>query len=96
MRSAAGKARRLRVGEALIGLYTLRQRCVVTTIDPDTGEQDVGVLLRIRDRFGTRIALDSWVIDPGRITVGDIATIEPTSAEPAHVGGWIVGAPYRG
>ncbi len=89
-----GKA--LRVGEALIGLYTLRQRCVVTTIDPDTGEQDVDVLLRIRDRFGTRIALDSWVIDPGRITVGDIATIEPTSAEPARVGGWILGARYRG
>lgn len=88
-----GKA--LRIGDALVGLYTLRQRCVVTTIDPDSGEQDVEVLLRIRRQFGTRIALDSWVIEPGTITVGDRATIEDTTAAPAHVGGWIVGAPYE-
>jgi hypothetical protein len=54
------------------------------------------VLLRTRNRFGTRIALDSWVIEPGRIAIGDIAFIQPTSGEPAHVGIWIVGALYRG
>jgi uncharacterized protein len=91
-RTWEGKA--LRVGDALIGLYTLRQRCVVITIDPDSGEQDVDVLLRIRHRFAGRVALDSWVIEPGTIAVGDRASIEETDAEPAHVGGWIVGAPY--
>lgn len=91
-RTWEGKA--LRIGDALIGLYTLRRRCVVTTIDPDTGEQDVDVLLRIRHRFSSRVALDSWVIEPGTIGVGDRASIEETAAEPAHVGGWIIGAPY--
>ena len=56
----------------------------------------LGVLLRIRDRFGTRIALDRLGYRSGCVAVGDIATIEPTSAEPANVGGSIVGAPYRG
>ena len=37
---AGWEGKPLRVGEALIGLYTLRQRYVVTTIDPDAGEQD--------------------------------------------------------
>ena len=63
-RGWAGKA--LAIGDAMIGILDLRQRCIVTTIDPDTGAQDIDVLLRIRDRFATRIALDCWVITPGR------------------------------
>lgn len=86
--------RALAIGDALIGVFTLRQRCVVTTIDPDTGEQDVGVLLRIRHQFATRIALDCWVIRPGRIRVGDTARLLDTDARPERIGGWIVGAPY--
>ncbi|MFI7068136.1 MOSC domain-containing protein [Kribbella sp. NPDC050124] len=40
--------RALRIGDALIGVHSQRPRCIVTTIDPDTGEQDLDVLRRIR------------------------------------------------
>jgi uncharacterized protein YcbX len=82
------------IGDAVIGLHARRQRCVVTTIDPDTGAQDLDVLRRIRHEFDGRIALDSWVIHPGRVQVGDEVTLRPSAAEPVHIGGWIVGAPY--
>lgn len=63
--------RLLRVGEAVIGLRDLRQRCVMTTFDPDTVEQDVGVLKRIHREFTGRFALNGWVSEPGRVAVGD-------------------------
>jgi uncharacterized protein YcbX len=67
----------------------------VTTIDPDTGAQDVDVLRRIRDEFDGRLALNCWVITPGTIRVGDPVSLVDTDAEPEHLGGWILGAPYR-
>ena len=92
-RSWAGKA--LAIGDALIGVRDLRLRCIVTTIDPDTGAQDLDVLRRISDGFAGRIALNCWVIRPGTVSVGDTATLVDHDSAPAHVGGWIVGAPYR-
>jgi hypothetical protein len=86
--------RALEIGEALIGILDLRQRCIVTTIDPNTGAQDVGVLRRIHDEFDGRIALDCWVIRPGTIRVGDAARLVDSAALPDHVGGWTVGRPY--
>ncbi len=84
----------LAIGDALIGVHSMRQRCIVTTIDPDTGEQDLDVLRRIRDRFGNAIALNCWVIRPGSIRIGTPVTLEPSDAAPANPGGWVVGAPY--
>ena len=43
----------------------------MTTFDPDTLEQDMGVLRRIVGTFGGEVALDCWVVEPGRITEGD-------------------------
>jgi uncharacterized protein YcbX len=86
--------RALAIGAAVIGIHDLRGRCVVTTIDPDTGAQDVDVLRRIRDHFDGRLALDCWVIRPGTVTVGDPVALVDTDAEPDRLGGWIVGAPY--
>jgi uncharacterized protein YcbX len=63
--------RQLRIGEALIAVARLRPRCVMTTYDPDTQEQDHSVLRRIVSEFGGVLALDCAVIQPGRITVGD-------------------------
>lgn len=63
--------RRLRVGEAVIAVASVRQRCVMTTFDPDTLAQDVSVLRRIVKEFGGRMALDCAVVTPGRVTVGD-------------------------
>lgn len=43
----------------------------MTTYDPDTQVQDVAVLRRIAQDFGGRMALDSSVVEGGRIAVGD-------------------------
>jgi uncharacterized protein YcbX len=88
------EGRALAIGDVVIGLHSLRQRCVVTSIDPDTGAQDLDVFRRIRTVFGGKLALNSWVIRPGRIRVGDTAELVDAPAEPAHIGGWIVGAHY--
>jgi uncharacterized protein YcbX len=87
--------RALAIGDVLIGIHDLRGRCVVTTIDPDTGAQDVDVLRRIRDQFEGRVALDCWVIRPGTVRVGDAVTLLDTDAQPERLGGWTVGAPYQ-
>ena len=42
------------------------------------------------------IALDSRVIAPGTIHLGDRVELVATDARPSHVGGWIVGRPYAG
>ena len=63
--------RRARVGEAIIGFKKLRGRCVMTTYDPDTLEHDPTVLRRIVKEMGGRLALDSYVVRGGRVTVGD-------------------------
>ena len=46
--------RRLRVGAAIASVAKLRSRCVMTTYDPDTLEQDLSVLRRIASEFGGR------------------------------------------
>jgi len=59
------------IGEVRIRAVKLRERCVMTTYDPDTQEQDKSVLLRIiRDLDGTA-ALDCSVIETGVIRVGE-------------------------
>ena len=88
--------RALRIGDVLVGILRVRPRCVVTTIDPDSGAQDVDVLRTINAAFGGAIALDSWVIEPGTIRAGDAVELVDSEAEPDHVGGWVVGRPYAG
>ena len=71
----AWPGRRLAIGAAIIGVRKLRGRCVMTTYDPDTQAQDLGVLERIVSDFGGRMALDCWVIAPGSIAIGDEVTL---------------------
>jgi uncharacterized protein YcbX len=68
--------RRLRIGDASIELVQLRPRCVMTTFDPDTLEQDHGVLRRIVREFDGTTALDAFVRTPGRVRVGDPVIVE--------------------
>jgi uncharacterized protein YcbX len=82
------------IGDAVIGIHSLRQRCIATTIDPDTGEQDLEVFRRIRKEFANQLALNSWVIKPGRIHLGDEVRVVATDQQPEHLGGWLLGAPY--
>jgi hypothetical protein len=63
--------RRLRIGGVTASVAKLRTRCVMTTYDPDTQEQDLTVLRRIASDFGGQMALDCAVVRGGRIAVGD-------------------------
>jgi hypothetical protein len=67
----AWPGRRLRIGEAVIAVAKLRGRCVMTTYDPDTQEQDMSVLRRIVTDFGGRMALDCDVVEGGIVSIGD-------------------------
>jgi uncharacterized protein YcbX len=62
---------RLQVGAVIASVAKLRSRCVMTTYDPDTQEQDLSVLRRIASEFGGQMALDCAVLSGGRIAVGD-------------------------
>jgi MOSC domain-containing protein len=75
------EGRLLRIGEVLILLHSLRGRCIVTTYDPDTLEQDVGVLRDIGQRFDGTLALNSAVLEPGLVRVGDRAELLALEAE---------------
>ena len=59
------------IGEAVVGVRQVRGRCVMTTYDPDTQEQDRSVLQRIVDEYGGRFALDCYVIREGAVREGD-------------------------
>ena len=72
-RSWPGK--RLRIGKAIIDVASLRQRCVMTTYDPDTQVQDVSVLRTIVRERGGRLALDCSVLEPGRVALGDLVEV---------------------
>ena len=61
----------LHIGDAVVRLDSLRGRCHMTTIDPDTLEVDAAVLRDIVQRFDNRLALNSEVMRPGTIRVGD-------------------------
>jgi uncharacterized protein len=65
------EGRRLRIGEVVIGLEDLRDRCVMTTYDPDTQVQDVSVLRDIVTRFEGKLALNARVLRGGVLSVGD-------------------------
>jgi uncharacterized protein YcbX len=67
--------RALRVGDCLIGIRRLRERCVMTTWDPDTQRQSPEVFQKIQERFDGRMALDCWVIRAGTLRVGDAVEV---------------------
>ncbi len=61
----------LHIGDAIVRLDSLRGRCHMTTIDPDTLDVDPGVLRDIVRRFGGKLALNADVVRAGTIRVGD-------------------------
>jgi uncharacterized protein YcbX len=65
----------LRIGDVVVHLADLRGRCVMTTFDPDTLEQDRGVLTSIVKRFGGRLALNASVLRGGIVRRGDKAEL---------------------
>ncbi len=65
----------LRIGDLVIGVRKRRARCVMTTFDPDTLEQDPSVLKHVVRSFAGSVALDCWVEAPGRIAIGDVVEL---------------------
>lgn len=59
------------IGDVRIHADMLRDRCVMTTFDPDTQVQDPSVLQRIIRELDGSTALDSSVVTEGTIHVGD-------------------------
>jgi uncharacterized protein YcbX len=62
----------LRLPHADIVLDDLRGRCVMTTYDPDTNEQDPAALRDIVRRFAGRLCLNAQVLRPGYVAEGDV------------------------
>ena len=65
----------LHIGDAIIRLDSLRGRCPMTTVDPDTLERDPEVLRDIGRRFGGRLALNAEVVRGGDVREGDAVTL---------------------
>ncbi len=65
------EGKRLLIGDAIIALDSLRGRCPMTTVDPDTIIRDPEVLRDIGRRFGGKLALNAAVLRVGRVRVGD-------------------------
>jgi uncharacterized protein len=63
--------KRLRAGSALLYVREPCERCVVTTIDPDTLDVDPDVLRRTRLELGGMMGVYCDVLVPGELSVGD-------------------------
>jgi uncharacterized protein YcbX len=71
MAETAWSGTQLHIADTVVRLASLRGRCVMTTVDPDTLERDSEVLRDIGRRFGGRLALDADVMRGGTVRVGD-------------------------
>jgi hypothetical protein len=69
------EGRALRIGSVVIGVQDLRQRCIMTTFDPDTLDQDVEVLKHIHREFGGTLALNCFVLRGGALSIGDAVEV---------------------
>jgi hypothetical protein len=65
----------IRIGDVRVQAVKLRARCVMTTFDPDTQEQDKSVLVKIIRELDGTAALDCSVIQPGVVRVGDAVEV---------------------
>jgi hypothetical protein len=72
------------LGGAVVGVRQVRGRCVMTTYDPDTLEQDITVLQKIVWELGGRTALDCYVLEPGWVRVGDVVEVGDYWTLPRH------------
>lgn len=75
MNEAGWPGGELHIGKAVVRVDSLRARCPMTTVDPDTLERDPQVLRDIGRRFGGRLALNAEVLRAGEVQVGDPVTL---------------------
>jgi uncharacterized protein YcbX len=65
----------LHIGQLIVRLDSLRGRCPMTTVDPETLARDPNVLKDIGRRFRGRLALNADVARAGTIGLGDPVTL---------------------
>jgi uncharacterized protein YcbX len=65
----------LRSGDVAIHVAQLRMRCVMTTFDPDSLQQDLNILRKIVKKVEGKLALDCSVSAPGVLREGDPVTL---------------------
>ena len=75
-----GHLRSTIIGDAIVRLDSLRGRCPMTTVDPDTLKVDPAVLRDILQRFDGRLALNARVLRAGRMAVGDTVVVTAAAA----------------
>lgn len=63
--------RRVRIGRLLLRVVEPCERCVITTIDPDTIEVDLDVLKRTNAELGGMMGVYCSVLEPATVVVGD-------------------------
>lgn len=62
----------LRIGEtASIAITQVDQRCVMITLDPETGERSPSILKCVAQKHGNRAGIYATVLSPGEVRVGD-------------------------
>ena len=67
----------LRIGNEMRMRVDVRDpRCVITTMDPDTGERDPRVLREIAQRRENCAGVYGTIVTPGRIALGETVTLE--------------------
>jgi uncharacterized protein YcbX len=67
--------RQVRVGSVLLRVVEPCERCVITTIDPDTIDVDLDVLKRARAELGGNMGVYCEVVEAGAVEVGDVVDI---------------------
>jgi uncharacterized protein YcbX len=65
----------LHIGDVIVRLDSLRGRCAMTTVDPDTLQVNPEVLRDIVRRFDNQLCFNADVIRSGMIRVGDPVTV---------------------
>src|SRR6185312_4911505 len=66
----------LRIGEMRMRVDVRDPRCVITTMDPETGERDPRVLREIAQHRGNCAGVYGTIVTPGRIALGETVTLE--------------------
>lgn len=66
----------LRIGGLRMRVDQRDERCVVVNVDPQTTERDPAILRAIAGERGTCLGVYGSTVEPGRVAVGDVVSIE--------------------
>jgi hypothetical protein len=77
------------LGGVVVRPFARIPRCAATSVDPETGERDLGVPKALKQHFGhVDMGVYAEVVRAGRVAVGDRVT-PPADARSASGNGWL-------